>query len=67
MADESLKTFRTARTRKPCQRWACYKTIWPGQRYLRAALPPNSDMGNVGWWTMNICQACMSLEDLNRM
>ncbi len=65
MAEESLKSYRTARIRKYCENSAMrppFHHIEPGERYLRAALPPNSDIGNIGWWTMNICKRCMTPE-----
>lgn len=64
MANESLWTYRTARTRKFCEgtHRAPFHYIESGERYLRVALPPNSDVGNIGWWTMNICKRCMTPE-----
>lgn len=66
---EDLRTYRTSRKRRRCDSfgWNCRKWIEQGERYLRAALPPNSDLGNKHWWTMNICKGCMSLEDLNNV
>lgn len=45
---ESLLTWRTARKRHRCE--FCREPIEPGERYVSAALPPNTDVGNVGWW-----------------
>jgi hypothetical protein len=67
MADKTLGRCYTARTRKRCteDRWNCRNWIEPGEVYLRVALPPGSDLGNTGWWTMNICKGCMYLRELN--
>lgn len=32
--------------------------IEPGQRYVASALPPNSDIGNLGWWHNRMCMDC---------
>jgi hypothetical protein len=39
---------RTARKRRRCS--VCTKRIEPGERYLAHALPPDSELGNEGWW-----------------
>lgn len=31
---------------------ACRKPIRPGQRYKRAATPPDSELGNDKWWVI---------------
>lgn len=64
MADEPLKSYHTARIRKYCEdtHRPPFHHIEPGERYLRTALPPNSELGNEHWWTMNICKSCMTPE-----
>ncbi len=47
---ECLVTRRRARRQHRCDK--CRKPIMPGQEYNKYALPPDSDIGNIGWWTM---------------
>ncbi|GIJ10752.1 hypothetical protein ACFFMR_18980 [Micromonospora andamanensis] len=56
-----IRTIRTARKPHRCDTdtgHRCRTTIQPGQRYLIAAMPPNSELGNTGWWVVKICQPC---------
>ena len=39
---------RTARKQHQCAN--CLHPVRPGQRYLYHAIPPESDIGNPGWW-----------------
>lgn len=57
--DEYLRLL-TARKQRFCeaQRSGCATVIQPGDQYVLAELPPNSDMGNVRWWRMPICVPC---------
>lgn len=50
---------RTARKVHQCGR--CYHEIRPGDRYRVAALTPNSDLGNVGWWHEKECAPCAEM------
>jgi hypothetical protein len=39
--------------------------IEPGERYQRHAATPNdNDLGNTGWWVLNLCQTCMTPEPM---
>lgn len=63
-----IRTNRTARKSHRCGTFNCYNIIVPGQRYIRVAIPPgNSDICNTKWWTMNVCQSCMTLGELNNV
>ncbi|WP_431892699.1 hypothetical protein [Micromonospora haikouensis] len=56
-----IRTIRTARKQHTCEAdtgTRCRTTIEPGDRYLLASLPPNSEMGNPDWWRMKICRGC---------
>lgn len=55
-----IAVVRTARKTHHCdtQSHRCARTIQPGERYAHYSLPPNSDMGNEGWWTAKTCAAC---------
>ncbi|MFE9382319.1 hypothetical protein ACFYMO_03645 [Streptomyces sp. NPDC007025] len=58
-----LRTYRTARTAKRCNMHLCHTRIQPGDRYLRASLPPLVDPNSSEhWWSMNVCTACMTDE-----
>lgn len=50
---ESLYREHTARRDYRCGR-ECGSTIRAGSRYVVASLPPNSEMGNTGWWSMRL-------------
>lgn len=61
-----LHTYRTARTHKRCNSdsYRCRRTIQPGDRYLRASLPPMADPNSSKhWWSMNVCSECMTPAD----
>ncbi|WP_431781777.1 hypothetical protein [Streptomyces chumphonensis] len=58
-----LRTYRTARTPKRCHAHLCRRPIERGDRYVRASLPPGGELGNTGWWSMNVCRECMGPED----
>lgn len=58
-----LRAYRTARKPHRCDMHGCRRTVQPGERYLRCSLPPGGDLGNVGWWSLNVCGPCMSDED----
>lgn len=61
---EALRTYRTARTKKRCDGFPrCRRGINPSERCVRVSLPPRGDMGNVSWWSMNICIDCMRPDD----
>jgi hypothetical protein len=49
----SLYTEQAARRDYRCGR-ECGEPIKAGTRYVRAALPPGSEMGNTGWWVMRL-------------
>lgn len=56
----ALRSYRTARTAKPCGMHGCHRTIQPGDRYLRTSLPPLVDVNSSEhWWSLNVCTACM--------
>lgn len=57
---EEYLTVRTARKRHRCEsmRAGCTNLIEPGDRYVLAELPPNSEMGNTGWWRLPVCSPC---------
>lgn len=57
---EEYLTVRTARKTRRCEskRTGCAGMIKPGDRYVLAELPPNSDMGNDRWWRMPLCAPC---------
>lgn len=62
----SMQTWHVSRRDRFCQAQRsrydvvspCRGVIRDGERYCRSALPPNSEMGNSGWWTNNLCQSC---------
>jgi hypothetical protein len=59
-----LRTYRTARTAKRCNMHGCRGRIQPGDRYLRASLPPLVEPNaSEHWWSLNICPACLTPED----
>lgn len=56
----AIYTERRALTGKRCDRPSsgcnkpdCTGWIEPGERFVRGALPPHSDLGNQGWWVLN--------------
>lgn len=49
--DGVLRVERVARKRHHCD-WDCEQPIEPGTRYVRWSLPPGSDLGNTGWWSL---------------
>lgn len=57
---EEYWTGRTARKRHVCEgeKPGCPGGVEPGQRYVEMKLPPNSDLGNQGWWRMRVCRSC---------
>lgn len=61
-----IAAYRTARTRRVCDgpgAWGVRHHIEPGERYQRhAATPHDNDLGNTGWWVLNLCPACMTPE-----
>jgi len=57
----ALYSIQVARKRYRCEHGGyecpgvypiCSGWIEPGERYVRASLPPGSDMGNTSWWTL---------------
>lgn len=56
-----IRVVRTARKTHRCQNESsrCTRLIRPGDRYVLASLPPNSDLGNVGWWNLRSCAGCV--------
>jgi len=57
--DEYL-SLRTARKTYHCEsnRSGCAGIIKPGDQYVLAELPPNSDLGNDRWWRISVCSPC---------
>jgi hypothetical protein len=53
-------SVRTARKAHYCEskRSGCAGAIKPGDQYVLAELPPNSEIGNDRWWRMPICSPC---------
>lgn len=49
----SLSKPLKGRKRRHCD--TCHHPLEIGQVYWRHALPPNSELGNTGWWVMNTC------------
>jgi hypothetical protein len=49
----ALLSWRTARKQYSCE--FCARRIKPGERYVSAALPPRTDIGNDGWWHSASC------------
>lgn len=58
-----LDTVHTARRQHACEGFRCNgrRSILPGHRYTRSALPPGGEIGNTGWWTMRICGDCQPI------
>lgn len=62
----ALVTVRTARTPHRCDNaypavdayLYGHPHIRPGDRYVRCSIPPNSELGNEGWWTYVLCWPC---------
>ncbi|MGC4769222.1 hypothetical protein ACLQ25_09605 [Micromonospora sp. DT44] len=56
-----IRTVRTARKTHRCENEsrACHRVIRPGDRYVLASLPPNSDLGNDRWWNLRSCAGCV--------
>lgn len=50
----------TARKRRRCDGHLADERHWiePGDRFVWSALPPDSDIGNPGWWHNALCLAC---------
>lgn len=61
---EALYGVRTARRRVRCDGHMADERHWiePGQEYVASALPPGSDIGNVGWWHHRYCMDCCPIE-----
>ncbi|MEU5945115.1 hypothetical protein ABZ793_06080 [Micromonospora sp. NPDC047465] len=55
-----IRIARTARKTHRCgsETGKCHTTIQPGDRYLLASLPPDSEMGNTDWWHLKVCRGC---------
>lgn len=53
---ECFSTERTARKTFVCSR--CTQRIKPGTRYREHRLPPNSEIGNIGWWRLRNHLVC---------
>lgn len=65
-AHEAIHSVHIARRTLRCQgdavsAAACHDTIQPGEHYTLSKLPPNSDLGNVEWWTVRLCSGCMEI------
>lgn len=55
-----LRTYRTARTAKRCNMHGCYRSIQPGDPYLRTSLPPLVEPNSSEhWWSLNVCAECV--------
>jgi hypothetical protein len=50
----------TAKKRHRCDGHMASETHWiePGQKYVASALPPDSEIGNTGWWHARFCVDC---------
>ena len=63
---EGIYTRRTARRDYRCDgphgTYAADPIIHAGDDYFRAALPPHSDLGNLGWWTQRLCWTCAPVD-----
>lgn len=60
---EEYLSLRVARKTWYCEskQTGCARKIEPGQQYVIAELPPNSDVGNTGWWRIPVCSPCAHL------
>src|SRR5690606_21872983 len=53
---------RNARRRRCDNHLADPHWIEPGALVMHSALPPDSDVGNLGWWHNSLCAACWPAE-----
>lgn len=55
-----LASAVTARRRHRCDGHLALDRhdIEPGEKYVRAALPPHSELGNETWWSSKLCLDC---------
>ena len=53
-----------SRKRRRCDGHMAPEQHWikPGQQYVASALPPDSEIGNKGWWHHSYCMDCCPAE-----